>query len=131
MQVFNSFQEMAVGTGALGAQSTMSVFNAEFAGVADLTVEQRKQIQPYMDAVFGVEKTFRTADDVFMQEESRYKEELERVKRQLQPITSKRLAAANTFEKGKAILEAPLNEYGVSVIWDEPQVDATHIDLYA
>ena len=28
MQVFNSFQEMAVGTGALGAQSTMSVFNA-------------------------------------------------------------------------------------------------------
>ena len=28
MQVFNSFQEMAAGTGALGAQGTMSVFNA-------------------------------------------------------------------------------------------------------
>ena len=28
MQVFNSFQEMATGTGALGTQSTMSVFNA-------------------------------------------------------------------------------------------------------
>ena len=29
MQVFNSFQEMAAGTGALGAQGTMSVFNAD------------------------------------------------------------------------------------------------------
>ena len=28
MQVFNSFQEMAAGTGALGTQGTMSVFNA-------------------------------------------------------------------------------------------------------
>ena len=28
MQVFNSFQEMAVGTGALCTQGTMSVFNA-------------------------------------------------------------------------------------------------------
>ena len=28
MQVFNSFQEMAAGTGALGRQGQMSVFNA-------------------------------------------------------------------------------------------------------
>jgi len=44
MQVFNSFQEMAVGTGALGAQSTMSVFNAMPQEVEDDVIAGWKRI---------------------------------------------------------------------------------------
>jgi len=105
----------------------MSVFNAEFAGIEDLTLEQRKQCKTYMDAVLKAEKTFRAADDVFMQEEKQYKEELERIRQQLKPITAKRLAAANAFEKSKASLEAPLKPHGVTVSWDEPKVDVTRL----
>ena len=38
MQVFNSFQEMAVGTGALQPQSVMAVFNGEYGYLPNVEV---------------------------------------------------------------------------------------------
>jgi len=119
MQTFNSFNELA-NASVQPVQSQMSVFNAEFAGIDDLTLEQHKQCEAPMNAVLKAEKTFRAADDVFIQEEKQYKEELERIRQQVKSITAKRLAAANAFEKNKATLEAPLKPYGVTVAWDEP-----------
>ena len=58
MQVFNSFQEMAVGTGALGAQSTMSVFNALGAVASD---EITTEVYAIMDRLEGLKQRITTS----------------------------------------------------------------------
>ena len=54
MQVFNSFQEMAVGTGALGACGSMSVFNM----CMSAAVDEIDEMATTLDNLFHMDDEF-------------------------------------------------------------------------
>lgn len=107
--------------------SEMSVFNADFAGLAGLSPEQLKEIEPFKDRVLEAERLFRVADDAFRDQEERDRQAIEVAKHNLKSTQASRHRAATDFDRGKASLEAPLKPFGVTVSWDEPQVDAVHL----
>jgi len=135
MQVFNSFQALAAGMGqdipnvvgnstgnctesgtTSNAQFKMPQSNVQF------TPEQQSQIKGFMQAVFDAEKRFRAADNAFMQKQSE-------INKQLQTITAQRLEAARKFENAKNALGKPLTDLNIGIVWEEPQVDKTSLDV--
>ena len=61
MQVFNSFQEMAVGTGALDAQSQMGVFDAKHPTFAETVKKLLAEQQAGADNTDKIVETVKTA----------------------------------------------------------------------
>jgi hypothetical protein len=116
MQTFNSFQELLVAN----TSQQYATNNAEFAGLADLAPNEHTEVESLMDAVRQAEQDFRIADDERREHELQGKEAVDAARRKLELITATRMQAANYFERTKASLEAPLKEYGVTVVWDEP-----------
>ena len=132
MRVFNSFQELMAGA-TVGGQSPGMMYtntnNANFSGMVGLTQEQRVEVEFLMEAVLKVERDFRSDDDKYLEQEKRDMKALADARSKLKATRGARIIAAHDFEKIKSGLEAPLKPYGITVVWDEPQVDAVHLDV--
>jgi len=101
-----------------------------------LPPEERTQVERHKKQVLDAESAFRRADDVLMkrqkQEENGARvtqQTLQRIRGNLSRTIVERTTAATRFESGKQALAAPLASHGVSVDWDEPQVDRIKLDL--
>jgi hypothetical protein len=127
MQTYSSFQELFNANTTNGIQFGTS--NARVSGLERLPQEQRATTEQMTKAVLQAEQEFRAADDKLRQQETEAKQKVAQAQEYLKQVTSSRIAAANDFERKKAAFEAPLSKAAVTVTWDEPQVDATHIDV--
>jgi septin family protein len=124
ISAFENLQNQANTTMGYPLADGNSVFNATFIEAKkDLTNEEKTLIKKQEDAILAAEKKFRTADNQYMQE-------IANLKQKLKQVVARRLHEAAAFDKGKASLEAPLKPVGVRVVWDEPQVDKTSIDVF-